>query len=141
MADNKIYTFSVAGNPPVFTYAAPEMWPYSGTDTVRFQTKSGKFTLDMNRADALPKPNEKKPFGPLKSSDKPDANGFFFVETKITDGLTKKQRDDARAQNQTGADSFGFIAKYKYQIAVTLIKDGKETGHLSDAQHNGEYKC
>jgi hypothetical protein len=133
----KTFTFSVAGNPAVFTFKPAEMWRYTAVDVIRFQSKAGPFTVDLNRSDAVAKPNEKKPFGQLQSTKNPDAQGFFFAQTKITDGLTKAQRDAARAQNQTAADPFGFIARYKYAIAVTL-PDGTKA---QDGQHNGEYGC
>ena len=133
----KTFTFSVTGHPAVFTFKPTEMWRYTAVDIIRFQSKAGPFTLDLNRSDAVPQPNEKKPFGQLKSTLNPDAQGFFVAQTKITDGLTKAQRDQARAQNQTAADPFGFIARYKYAISVTL-PDGSKA---QDGQHNGEYGC
>jgi hypothetical protein len=130
----RTFKFSVAGTPPKFTYAPAADWTYGGEDAVRFVTDAGPFTLDVTRKDAQDLPGGTRPFQALVSKA---ADGKHVAQTFISDGLSATQRDQLRVAHQTPSDTFGFIARYRYKIEVTLPGGTK----AYDDQKNGEYHC
>jgi len=134
------FRFSVSGNPGKFTYYPDEDWTYTHQDTVRFETPSGQFELDLIQEDVPPSVSH-APFPrlPLRSQSGKDDKGnpVFYAETGVEDGLTQQQRQDAMEGHATAADPEGFIARYRYKISVEM--PGKPPAF--DDQKNGEYRC
>jgi hypothetical protein len=130
------FKFSVSGNPARFTYVPDTDWTYTHVDTVRFETPSGPFSLDLIRKD-VPKSVANPPFPGLQSEAGKDADGntVFYAETKITDGLTPQQRKDAIDAHAIAGE--GFIARYRYKITVSMPGNTIAV----DDQKNGEYRC
>ena len=133
-----VHTFRFSVNdkekPAIFTYDPNRDWTYNAHDTLRFVTDAGPFTLDLIRKDSAPVPGMKRPFPVLTSTP---VGKEHVAETTIDDGLNPQQRDDARNRNATPDNPFGFIARYRYKIEVTL----PYTEPAVDDQKNGEYRC
>src|SRR5262245_32215549 len=130
---NRVFKFDVTRTPPTnagsataasgpngspqfqFSYAPTDDWTYGATDTLHFETDAGPFTLDLIRKDAIDDPTSMRPFPPLASQPQ---GSKHVATTKINSGLTAPQRDALIAAHQTAANPIGFIARYRYKIAV-----------------------
>jgi hypothetical protein len=101
-------------------------WPYSGVDTVRFESEKGPFTLMQRRTDTAA-PGWKDPFnGPVKATKE----GNVWVATvTVNDGLTPAFRKQL-------FQSQGFISKYRYVIG---LQNGAEIA--VDDNHPGIHTC
>jgi hypothetical protein len=135
---NPTFKFSVSGNPAKFSYEPTEDWVYTHEDEVRFETASGPFSLDLINKDDT-QSVALRPFPTLQSQPGKDTNGnpVFLAITKINDGLTPAQREDAIEGHRTSEKDPGFIARYRYKFTVTM--PDKTTA--IDDQKNGEYRC
>jgi hypothetical protein len=132
--EKRVFSFEVdtEGN---FTYTPPGDWAYNRTDLIRFETRSGDFTINF-----IPKPDgESSEYsflrGPL--SAKPESDGIYAVETTVNDALPDKERQQLYIQHLETSKE-GYIAKYNYAIA---LKDKNDRVMFKDDTHNGTYTC
>lgn len=131
MADRD-FRFSVDANGR-FTYVPKDDWVYGHADRLFFRSPNGPFTISASRTDHSPWPGVmSNPINNLHG--RPDPAGGWIAEVNgINDGLTDEERRQAREQS---GEVPGFIAKYKYIVAVT-----QKDEILIDDTQTGTYQC
>jgi hypothetical protein len=135
----RVFQFEASGDlPGKFSYYPGGDWTYTHRDQLRFETKTGPFTIQFIRKDVLGAYPEGSYLlnGTKLVADKAE-NGVWFVEKPINDGLSEVEREALRSGNASQEDLDGFIAKYFYSIDVTDARGQR----LHDDQKNGTYDC
>jgi hypothetical protein len=128
----KVFAFTVDPKGQ-FTYDPSGDWAYGHRDTIRFQTRSGPFTIDFLPASLIPYDGFKPLGGPLTSVQE---GAQYHADTTVQDDLTEVDRETLIKANVSSQHPKGFVGRYRYAINVTV---GNQT--FSDDQKNGTYSC
>ena len=128
----KIFKFSVdnAGN---FTFDPSTDWEYDHTDTIRFQTGSGAFTIAFLPDSVVPVAGFNPLGGPLTSSLN---GGVHMADTHVTDTLSVNDRQTLKKNSRSSSHPNGIVARYKYDIKVNVGGQNR-----NNVQKNGSYTC
>lgn len=112
----KTFTFTV-GPDGKFTYDPTDDWIYFHTDTIRFQTESGPFTMGFLLETPVPVARFSPLRGPLKSVQE---GSSYHADTTVKDNLTQTDREMLMELNKGPQHPDGFVGRYRYDIKVTV---------------------
>ena len=130
----QVFKFEV-DNQGVFRYDPVGTWDYVHGHRVRFETKTGPFTISFQPTGGIMASEFNPLKGPLKS--KPPVNGIHVAETKAEDPFTDSERKMIIKSHIEADHDKGFITAYQYVIDVTDA-NGRSR---HDDHKNGSFSC